>query len=149
MATDVLKDIQKVQDAAKAEYGGKMSNQFVAEMKGSTLFQFNWGELLAAAPTALSLMGGCWLAASDPKADKISLADSMPSKGFVYLTNMHSPTLRSYLVDGMRIWLVATNSIRLTNPLQCVTMEGERLSPLPVETWTHSRSAVNVSQLRE
>jgi hypothetical protein len=103
MATDVLKDVQKVQQDAAIEYSGKMSNQFVAEMKGSTLFQFNWGELLAAAPTALSLMGGCWLAAADPKADKISMVDSMPSKGFVYLTNMRSPTLRSCLVDGMAL----------------------------------------------
>ncbi|KAF2853718.1 hypothetical protein T440DRAFT_287057 [Plenodomus tracheiphilus IPT5] len=100
MATDLISDVRKMQlDTVKAEYGGKMSNQFVAELKGSTLFQFNWSELLSAAPTALSLMGGCWLAASDPKAEKIFLTNSVPTKGFTYLTNRKDPTLRSCLVD--------------------------------------------------
>lgn len=81
------------------DYGGKASNQFVDEIKRSTLFQFNWGELLSAAPTALSLMGTSWVAASDPKADSVSLTDSMPTGGFQYLTNRKNPTLKSCLVD--------------------------------------------------
>ena len=103
-----IADVQKQQ--LKEDFGGKASNQFVDELKRSALFQTNWGELLTAAPTALSLMGSCWIAASHPKADSVSLADSMPSGGFKYLTNRKNPSLKSCLVDG-KLTMVAYTSI--------------------------------------
>lgn len=104
MATKQLQALADVQDEQKKilqrEYQGKMSNQFVAEMKSSTLFRCDWGELLSAAPTALSLMGACWIAASQEKADAISLAGARPLSGWTHLKKYDSPTLRSCLVDG-------------------------------------------------
>jgi hypothetical protein len=96
-----IDDVQRMKKQTLAEqFGGKPSNQFVTELKGSTLFQFNWSELLSAAPTALSLMGSCWIAAAAPKAEQIDMTDSVPVGGFKYLTNNKRPTLRSCLVDG-------------------------------------------------
>jgi hypothetical protein len=104
MATSQLEALQKIKDiqsqALKEEYGGKASNQFIKETKNSALFQCNWGELLSAAPTALSLMGSCWIAASQEKAEQIMLGDSRPQGGFKYLSNREKPTLRACLVDG-------------------------------------------------
>ena len=100
MASGALKRIEQIQKASTEAQYGKLSNRFVDELKGSTLFQHNWGELLSAAPTALSLMGSCWLAASNATAEKISLKDSKPVDGFKYMTNVPNPTLRSCLVDG-------------------------------------------------
>ncbi|KAL7909519.1 hypothetical protein GGI35DRAFT_479785 [Trichoderma velutinum] len=97
---------EAVQSIAAAEkrvlteqYGGKLSNKFIDELKASTLFQFDWGELLSAAPTALYFMGSCWLAAANPTAEMISLAEVVPNGGFKYLTNLRKPTLRACLVD--------------------------------------------------
>lgn len=102
MASAALQNVQKIQtNVLKSEYEGKLSNQFVDELKCSTLFQADWSELLSAAPTALSLMGSLWIAAADPKAEKISMVKSMPTGGFKYITNRAEPTLRSCLVDGM------------------------------------------------
>lgn len=103
MATSQQQALQEIEQQKKTltqEYGGKMSNQFVAELKSSTLFQFNWGELLAAAPTALSLMGACYVAAANDTAEKISLSEAVPTGGFKYLTDRPNPTLRAALVDG-------------------------------------------------
>lgn len=100
MASDALADVARVRKEMQSEYGGKMSNQFVDEVKNSALFQFSWGELLSAAPTALTLMGSLWVAASSPIAEKISLAESMPTNGFEHLVKRRDPTLRSCLVDG-------------------------------------------------
>ncbi len=101
MASNALQHISQAQTATiREQYGAKMSNKFVEELKGTTLFQYNWGELLSAAPTALSLMGSCWLAAANPTAEKISLSESKPEDGFKFLTNVPNPTLRSCLVDG-------------------------------------------------
>ncbi|KAI1342876.1 hypothetical protein F5Y15DRAFT_371283 [Xylariaceae sp. FL0016] len=104
MASEALQDVAQIQkQALKEQYAGKMSNQFVDELKASTLFQFSWGELLSAAPTALSLMGACWLAAANPAAEKISMAEVVPvingKQAFVHLTNVKNPTLRGCLVD--------------------------------------------------
>lgn len=107
MATETLDQIKQLQQKTIAdEYGGKQSNQFVTELKSSTMFQFNWGELLSAAPTALSLMGSCWVAAANPVADAITMKAAVPTGGFKYIVNRSDPTLRSILVDGMffEIW---------------------------------------------
>jgi len=104
MVSSALQHISQVQTATiREQYGAKMSNKFVEELKGTTLFQYNWGELLSAAPTALSLMGSCWLAAANPTAEQISLSESKPEGGFKYMTNVPNPTLRSCLVDGTYI----------------------------------------------
>ncbi|PYI09489.1 hypothetical protein BO78DRAFT_308441 [Aspergillus sclerotiicarbonarius CBS 121057] len=100
MASQVLGEIAQVQKAELVqEYGDKLTNQFIESVKASALFQANWGELLNAAPTALSLMGSCWIASSNPDADMVSLADAVPIGGFKYLTKRANPTLRSCLVD--------------------------------------------------
>jgi hypothetical protein len=104
MATVQLSALQDIEAAQKSlrlsQYGGRMSNQFVDEVKGAALFQFNWGELLGAAPTAISMMCACYVAASNEEAKKISLKDSMPTNGFQYLINRPDPTLRASLLDG-------------------------------------------------
>ncbi|PWY81721.1 hypothetical protein BO94DRAFT_601757 [Aspergillus sclerotioniger CBS 115572] len=116
MAAQVLGDIDRVRKDELQEYGGKESIQFVEGVKASALFQCNWGELLAAAPTALSLMGSCWIAASNPIADRISLADAVPTGGFKHLTNRMNPTLRACLVDvcnngGREAFYIAGNNM--------------------------------------
>ena len=101
MAADALAEVAQLKKRMLAEdYGGSQTNQFVADMKASTLFQLNWGELLSAAPTALSLMGACWIAASSPSADQITMTKSVPAGGFKFIVSRSSPTLRSMLVDG-------------------------------------------------
>jgi hypothetical protein len=102
MASGALHRINVVQAATlREQYGGeKMSTKFVEEIKGATLFQYNWGDLLSAAPTALSFMGSLWVAAANPTAELISLSEAKPEGGFKYLTNVPNPTLRSCLVDG-------------------------------------------------
>ena len=82
----------------KENYGGKKSNQFVEEVKSLSLSQLHWGELVSIAPTALSLLGSCWIAAAAPAAEKISL--KRPEGGFVYLTDRRELTLRTGIVDG-------------------------------------------------
>lgn len=101
MAADALTELTQLKKKTLAdEYGGNQANQFVSDMKASTLFQFNWGELLSAAPTALSLTGACWIAASAPVADQIRMTKSVPVGGFKFIVNRSDPTLRSILVDG-------------------------------------------------
>jgi hypothetical protein len=100
MASDALQRIDDIQASTTKTHYGKLSNRFVDELKGSTLFQHNWGELLSAAPTALSLMGACWVAASNATAEKISLKDSRPVGGFKYISDVANPTLRACLVSG-------------------------------------------------
>ncbi|KAF5553652.1 exonuclease VII small subunit domain-containing protein [Fusarium mexicanum] len=103
MATAQLSALQDIEAAQKSlrmsKYGGRMSNQFVDEVKEAALFQFNWGELLGAAPTAIAMMCACYTAASNDEAQKIFLTDSVPIGGFQYLTNRKEPTLRASLID--------------------------------------------------
>jgi hypothetical protein len=74
----------KKKDALAQEFGGKLSNKFVDEVRDSDLFKCDWGELISAAPTALSLMGACWIAASSPGAE-VNMQDVVPKGGFKYL----------------------------------------------------------------
>ena len=85
---------------ALKESSGNQANAFVSEMKASALFQFDWGELLSAALTALALTGSCWVAASSDAADAIKMGRSVPTGGFKFIPNRPEPTLRSILVDG-------------------------------------------------
>lgn len=88
----------------KENYGGKKSNQFIEEVKSLSLSQLHWGELLSIAPTALSLLGPCSIAAATPAADKMIL--KKPEGGFAYLTDRRELSLRSGLMDGKRGALV-------------------------------------------
>ncbi|KAK0659493.1 hypothetical protein QBC41DRAFT_331449 [Cercophora samala] len=100
MAESALLEVRQIQnDKLALEYNGKLSNQFIDELKCSTLFQADWSELISAAPTALALMGSLWVAAADPMAEKISMAKCMPTDGFRDMTKRAEPTLRSCLVD--------------------------------------------------
>ncbi|KAJ5765758.1 hypothetical protein N7520_005317 [Penicillium odoratum] len=126
MASDALTDLERARkEMQKIYFGGKASNQFVDEIKNAALFQFSWGELLSAAPTALSLMGSLWIAASSETAGKIML-DSQPTGGFKYLVNRKDMSLRSCLVE------VAV----------------ARLSQSLAGTWTHCKTAVVESRQR-
>ena len=149
MATEqqnALVAVQELQKKTVADEYGKQSNQFVTEMKSSTLFQFNWGELLSAAPTALSLMGSCWIAAAAPAADKISMKSSVPLGGFKTLTNRKDPTLRSCLVDGKL--QDPKTKFQPTDHLKSAILEDGTHSILPERTWMRCNCEAVVSVLR-
>ncbi|KAK1777277.1 hypothetical protein QBC45DRAFT_417155 [Copromyces sp. CBS 386.78] len=77
-------DLQVVLAAQeKRELSPDVSSQVIDEMKSSLIFQFNWAELLQAAPTAISCMGACFVASSSPNAN-IQLEPPKP-KGFDHL----------------------------------------------------------------
>lgn len=98
-----LQLLKRIQDEKtrqlQEEYGGKASRLFIEECKSSEFFRFNWGEMLGAAPTAISLLGQLWIAASHPVAYEINLARSRPQNGWQYLTNRNDLSLRSALID--------------------------------------------------
>ena len=149
MVTDqqnALVAVQELQKKTVADEYGMQSNQFVTEMKSSALFQFSWGELLSAAPTALSLMGACWIAAAAPAADKISMKSSVPLGGFKTLTNRKDPTLRSCLVDG-KLQNPKTKRQPINNLKSAILEDGTRLR-LPERTWMRCSCEVIVSVLR-
>jgi hypothetical protein len=86
MSADDLTKVEAAQQAVlKKTHSGKAGAQFCQEVKESLLFQYNWNELLSAAPTAITLVGACHVAAASPEAAAISLADAVPSGGFKYL----------------------------------------------------------------
>ncbi|EXF73968.1 hypothetical protein CFIO01_08850 [Colletotrichum fioriniae PJ7] len=99
MCADSLAKVEAAQQAVlKKTHGGKAGAQFVQEVKESLLFQYNWNELLSAAPTAITLVGACHVAAASPEAAAISLGDAVPAGGFKYLRVAAKPTLRACLV---------------------------------------------------
>lgn len=151
MASAAIKDVQNIQSKVlKSDYEGKLSNQFVDELKCSTLFQADWSELISAAPTALVLMGSLWIAAADPKAEKISMVKSMPTGGFKHITNRAEPTLRSCLVDGKKNTPPPkTCEHRQADRMQFVTMVDERPLPRQVPIWMPFRSSVGVFATKE
>ena len=105
MESTAVQDVQKIQaDALKSDYEGKPFDQFVDELKSSTLFQAGWSELISAAPNAQSLMESLWTTAADPNAEMITMAKSIPTGGFKNITNHADPTLRSCLVDGISLF---------------------------------------------
>lgn len=57
--------------------------QFSQEISDSLIVQYNWGDLLSAAPLALSFVGTCQLVASAPAASGIKL--KRPSRDFIHL----------------------------------------------------------------
>ncbi|KAB2108972.1 hypothetical protein AG0111_0g3058 [Alternaria gaisen] len=96
---EALAQIERAnQERLKKEYSGKAGTKFVTEVRESMLFQYNWADLLSAAPTALSLLGACHVASSSQEAAAISLGDSMPQGGWKYLQVAQKPTLKACLV---------------------------------------------------
>ena len=81
-----LADVDKANnDLLKKGYDGKAGARFVTEVKESMLFQYNWSDLLSAAPTAISLLGACHVASSSDEAAAINLSDATPAGGWKYL----------------------------------------------------------------
>jgi hypothetical protein len=113
---DALAQIEKAnQERLKKEYSGKAGTKFVTEVRESMLFQYNWADLLSAAPTALSLLGACHVASSSQEAAAISLGDSMPQGGWKYLQVSQKPTLKACLVYvgdyGVKAFNIAANNM--------------------------------------
>lgn len=48
-------------------------DDFVDKAKSSLLFQYNWEELLSAAPLSINLIGSCYIACSLERATEITL----------------------------------------------------------------------------
>ncbi|KAF1945147.1 hypothetical protein EJ02DRAFT_431759 [Clathrospora elynae] len=95
---EALAQLEKAnQERLKKEYSGKVGTKFVTEVRESMLFQYNWADLLSAAPTALSLLGACHVASSSQEASGIFLS-SMPKGGWKYLLVNEKPTLKACLV---------------------------------------------------
>lgn len=96
---DILAQLEKAnKDRLKSEYAGKEGTRFTTEVKESMLFQYNWADLLSAAPTALSLLGACHVASSSQEAAAINLGSAMPRGGWKYLQVAEKPTLKACLV---------------------------------------------------
>lgn len=96
---DALAQLERSnQERLKKEYGGKAGTKFVTEVRESMLFQYNWADLLSAAPTALSLLGACHVASSSQEAAAISLGSAMPKGGWQYMKVAEKPTLKACLV---------------------------------------------------
>ncbi|KAK3505269.1 hypothetical protein B0T13DRAFT_485904 [Neurospora crassa] len=77
-------DLQVVLAAQeKRELAPNVSSQVINEMKSSLIFQFDWAQLLQAAPTSISCMGACFVASSSPNA--VVHLEPPKDKGFQYL----------------------------------------------------------------
>ncbi|KAE8316621.1 hypothetical protein BDV41DRAFT_573904 [Aspergillus transmontanensis] len=90
-------------------------DKFVKHVKARSLFQpsFNWGDILSAAPVAISLMGNLFVAATIPDATRITI---IPQEGgFKFLPNFGSNTaLNACLVHcadmGSKAFVTARSS---------------------------------------
>lgn len=68
----------------------RIINRVIKEMQSSAVFKHNWGELLMAAPVAVSSLGAIFAASSTPVAARIMLSSPSGSKGgFKYLDNRY------------------------------------------------------------
>ncbi|CZR69597.1 uncharacterized protein PAC_19497 [Phialocephala subalpina] len=74
--------------------------QFSQEISDSLIVQYNWGDLLSAAPLALSFVGTCQLVASAPAASGIKL--KRPSRGFIHLRYTSLQANLMFLADTGR-----------------------------------------------
>ncbi|KAK2749619.1 hypothetical protein FQN57_005841 [Myotisia sp. PD_48] len=98
MASHLAKVLISQQARLKKEYDSKAGTRFVKEVEQSMLFQYNWADLLSAAPTALSLLGACHFVSSSNEAAAITLGSAMPKGGWKYLKVAEKPTLKACLV---------------------------------------------------
>ncbi|KAF8892585.1 hypothetical protein BD779DRAFT_1661291 [Infundibulicybe gibba] len=103
---------------------GRAQVGFARDVKNSLLFQYDWAELLSAAPLALSLMGSCYVAATSPLANAVSLKDAEPKGGFKYIKH---PELKACLIQisdaGRMAFIVAEKNMDLINST-CVSLGG-------------------------
>lgn len=85
-ASEELQALQKRNDDRLVQQGGgNAATAFAKDVKQSLLFQYDWGELLSAAPICLSLMNACYVASSSPKANGMSLEECRPPQGFEFI----------------------------------------------------------------
>ncbi|OJJ51834.1 hypothetical protein ASPZODRAFT_127963 [Penicilliopsis zonata CBS 506.65] len=117
MASEALVNLAYVRQMIKSNYKSQASDLFMNEIQSSILLRFSWGELLATAPTALTLLSSLCIAASSPMAGELSLAEGMPKNGFQYLQNRgRSSTLRTALLDvcngGYKAFAASDNAKR-------------------------------------
>lgn len=85
-ASEELQALQDRNSQRLAKQGaGNAGVAFAKDVKQSLLFQYDWGELLSAAPMCLSLMGACYVAATSPKATGMTLEDCKPAQGFEFI----------------------------------------------------------------
>ncbi|KZT01678.1 uncharacterized protein LAESUDRAFT_663435 [Laetiporus sulphureus 93-53] len=100
----------------KQQGDGKVQLAFARDVKNSLLFQYDWGELLSAAPLALYLIGSCYVAATSPLARGVSLSDAVPKDGFKYLQH---DMLKACLVQisnaGQKAFLITEKNMTLIN----------------------------------
>lgn len=69
-------------DRLKRQGNGNAAVAFAKDVKQSLLFEYDWGDLLSAAPLCISLMGSCYVAATSERARGLSLKDCEPKGGF-------------------------------------------------------------------
>jgi hypothetical protein len=82
-AAEELTALQKRNDDRLQKQGsGSAAVAFAKDVKQSLLFQYDWAELLSAAPLCLSMMGSCYVAATCPEATGMSLKECEPKGGF-------------------------------------------------------------------
>ena len=73
---DSLKEKEQQSTTAVKDYSTEATN--------SLIFQYNWAELLGAAPMAINLIGSCYIASSTPVGMSVTLTP--PQGGFKYLS---------------------------------------------------------------
>ncbi|KAJ4348639.1 uncharacterized protein N0V89_010017 [Didymosphaeria variabile] len=113
---DALAELERAnQQRLKNEFSGKAGTKFVAEVRESMLFQYNWADLLSAAPTALSLLGACHVASSSQEAAAISLGSAMPQGGWKHMQVAQKPTLKACTAGDLTE--IVTEVIRSTQKL--------------------------------
>jgi hypothetical protein len=113
---DALAQLERAnQERLKKEYDGKAGTKFVTEVRESMLFQYNWADLLSAAPTALSLLGACHVASSSSEASAINLGSAMPKNGWQHMQVASKPTLKACLVYvgdcGVKAFMIAASNM--------------------------------------
>lgn len=79
-----LQHLQILENQRQAAESQKVGVTFMKDIKNSVLFQYDWAEILSAAPISMSLIGACYIAAS-ASAVTISFEDARGRDGFQYL----------------------------------------------------------------
>lgn len=100
-----MSEIEKYEEVRRLEVA-QSGAQFSQEIADSLILRHNWGNLLSAAPLALSFVGACQVAASSPTAVGVKL--QRPAGGFKYLLYDNLQANLVFLVDeGRKAFLEA------------------------------------------
>jgi hypothetical protein len=102
-AAEASKQLADLEEKRRAQAGDQAALTFAKDVKQSLMFQYDWGELLSAAPLCISLMGSCYVAATSPKATGMSLKECEPQGGFKKIQSVtceYTPT-SSFLTTCM------------------------------------------------